>query len=253
MLAHVMDSPGGSMRRRPRLGPNPGPRCLLTLGGKNCYLCDPSWIGWTCPRCGVTWRAPAAERQPHGTASASTAPGVPLGPGDASSAAAPGAAGQPAEHSQEGVAAGEGSDTKSEAEDDRTAEFVPCWDADTDDMGAELAHTLGEEYTEAAREEARIAHAAADARGVHAGGGRCSRRRPYLRLGFRKPGDLHLEATAATGAQRLRGRPYMGTIQEAPGTASAAPSLPHSSTDLAALYAVDWAAVAPGTAGAFSY
>ena len=108
MLAHAMDSPVGSMRRRPRLGPNPGPRCLLTLGEKHCYLCDPSWIGWTCPRCGVTWRAPAAERQPHGTASASTAPGVPLGPGAASSAAAPGAAEQPAEHSREGVAAGEG-------------------------------------------------------------------------------------------------------------------------------------------------
>ena len=35
---------------------------------KACYLCDPSWADWTCHRCGVTWRAPAAERQPHGTA-----------------------------------------------------------------------------------------------------------------------------------------------------------------------------------------
>ena len=27
---------------------------------KACYLCDPSWTGWTCRRCGVTWRAPYA-------------------------------------------------------------------------------------------------------------------------------------------------------------------------------------------------
>ena len=30
---------------------------------KACYLCDPSWTGWTCRRCGVTWRAPHRPRQ----------------------------------------------------------------------------------------------------------------------------------------------------------------------------------------------
>ena len=102
----------------------------------------------------------------------SPAAGVSQGPGAASSAAAPDAAGQPAEYSQEGVAVGEkseepapGSASSCVAEEDRRAAFVPDWGGPAKkDMGSEFVRALDGEYTEAAQEEARNAHAAADAR-----------------------------------------------------------------------------------------
>ena len=98
--------------------------------------------------------------------------GVSQDPGVASSAAAPDAAGQPAEYSQEGVAAGEKSEgpapssaSSCAAEEDQEAAFVPEFEGPArEDMGSEFVRALDGEYTEAAQEEARSAHAAADAR-----------------------------------------------------------------------------------------
>ena len=69
---------------------------------------------------------------------------------------------------------GEKSDVKSEepvpgsasscvAEEDQKTAFVPDWSEDKKDMGSEFVRALDGEYTEAAQEEARSAHAAADA------------------------------------------------------------------------------------------
>ena len=107
----------------------------------------------------------------------------------------------------------------SEAEEGQQAAFVPDWSEDTKDMGSEFARALDGEYTEAAQEQARSAHAAADARwdippsymqlapgeapppDTHQAGMAAMKAREFEQVRFRSvpttPGDLHLEATTA--------------------------------------------------------